>query len=68
MKRITHDLLRFVTEKPQKHTFTPGQATEVSIDHAGHLSNMENPEQLKILAASCEESSIPKQDFLFYAR
>jgi len=32
IKHITHDVLRIVTEKPQKYTFTPGQATEVSID------------------------------------
>lgn len=32
---ITHDVLRIVTEKPQKYTFTPGQATEVSINTNG---------------------------------
>ena len=32
---ITHDVLRIVTEKPQKHTFTPGQATEISINKSG---------------------------------
>jgi ferredoxin-NADP reductase len=35
IKHITHDVLRIVTEKPQKHTFTPGQATEVSINKNG---------------------------------
>lgn len=35
IKHITHDVLRIVTEKPQKHTFTPGQATEVSINKSG---------------------------------
>jgi len=35
IKHITHDVLRIVTEKPQKHTFTPGQATEVSINKIG---------------------------------
>ncbi len=29
---VTHNVLRIVTEKPQGYTFTPGQATEVSIN------------------------------------
>lgn len=32
IEHITHDVLRIVTEKPQKFIFTPGQATEVSIN------------------------------------
>jgi len=32
IKHITHDVLQIVTEKPQKYTFTPGQATEISIN------------------------------------
>lgn len=35
IKHITPDVLQIVTEKPQKHTFTPGQATEVSINKSG---------------------------------
>ena len=35
IQHITHDVLQIVTEKPQKHTFTPGQATEVSINKSG---------------------------------
>ena len=35
IKHITHDVLQVVTEKPQKHTFTPGQATEISISKDG---------------------------------
>lgn len=35
IKYITHDVLLIVTEKPQKHSFTPGQATEVSINKSG---------------------------------
>ena len=35
IKHITHDVLQIVTEKPQKHTFTPGQATEISINKRG---------------------------------
>ena|ERR1039457_579362 len=33
--KITHDVLQIVTEKPQQYTFTPGQATEVSINKNG---------------------------------
>lgn len=33
--KITHDVLKIVTEKPQQYTFTPGQATEVSINIDG---------------------------------
>lgn len=29
---VTHDVLRFVTEKPDGYTFTPGQATRVAIN------------------------------------
>lgn len=29
---VTHDVLKIVTEKPEKYNFTPGQATEVSIN------------------------------------
>src|ERR1035437_792522 len=33
--RITRDVLRIVTEKPDGYLFTPGQATEVSINKEG---------------------------------
>jgi ferredoxin-NADP reductase len=33
--KITHDVLKIVTEKPKKYGFTPGQATEVSINKNG---------------------------------
>ena len=33
--KITHDVLRIVTEKPEDYEFTPGQATEVSINKEG---------------------------------
>lgn len=33
--KITHDVLRIVIEKPGGYTFTPGQATEVSINKNG---------------------------------
>jgi ferredoxin-NADP reductase len=32
---VTHDVKSFVVERPEGHTFTPGQATEVSIDRDG---------------------------------
>ncbi len=35
IQHITHDVLQIVTEKPQKYNFTPGQATEVSINKKG---------------------------------
>ena len=35
INHITHDVLQIVTEKPQKYTFTPGQATEISISKKG---------------------------------
>jgi ferredoxin-NADP reductase len=35
IKHITHDVLQIVTEKPQQLHFTPGQATEVSINKEG---------------------------------
>ncbi len=33
--KITPDVLQIVTEKPKHYTFTPGQATEISIDRNG---------------------------------
>jgi ferredoxin-NADP reductase len=33
--KVTHDVLKIVTEKPQQFIFTPGQATEVSINKIG---------------------------------
>ena len=35
IKHLTHDVLQIVTEKPQKLHFTPGQATEISINKEG---------------------------------
>jgi ferredoxin-NADP reductase len=32
IKNVTHDVLRIVVERPQGYNFTPGQATEVSIN------------------------------------
>ena len=33
--KVTHNVLKIVTEKPQAYNFTPGQATEVSINKNG---------------------------------
>src|ERR1017187_2727193 len=33
--KVTHDVLKIVTEKPKKYIFTPGQATEISINKNG---------------------------------
>ena len=33
--KITHDVLKIVTEKPEQYNFTPGQATEISINKTG---------------------------------
>jgi ferredoxin-NADP reductase len=35
IKHITPDVLQIVTEKPQKYNFSPGQATEISINKTG---------------------------------
>lgn len=35
VKNVTHDVKQFRFEKPDGYTFTPGQATEVSIDKDG---------------------------------
>lgn len=32
IEKVTHDVLKIVTEKPQQYVFTPGQATEISIN------------------------------------
>jgi ferredoxin-NADP reductase len=35
IENVTHDVLKIVTEKPQHYSFTPGQATEISINKNG---------------------------------
>jgi ferredoxin-NADP reductase len=35
IRLITHDVLQIVTEKPEEFEFTPGQATEISINKEG---------------------------------
>ena len=53
IKHITHDVLRIVTEKPQKHTFTPGQATEVSINKSGWRADQICKKELSFTSARC---------------
>lgn len=40
--KITHDVLKIVTEKPQEYSFKPGQATELSINKKD-WNNKKNP-------------------------
>ncbi|SMO86695.1 FAD-binding oxidoreductase [Fodinibius sediminis] len=35
IQQVTHDVKRFTLDRPNGYTFTPGQATEVSIDKKG---------------------------------
>jgi ferredoxin-NADP reductase len=35
IRKVTHNVLTITTAKPQAYTFTPGQATEVSINKSG---------------------------------
>lgn len=35
INHITHDVINIKTEKPQKYLYTPGQATEISINKTG---------------------------------
>jgi ferredoxin-NADP reductase len=42
IQKITHDVLQIVTEKPPRYSFTPGQATEVSINE-NDWKNKKNP-------------------------
>lgn len=35
MEKVTHDVLRIVTEKPVQYAFNPGQATDVAINKKG---------------------------------
>lgn len=35
IQHVTHDVLQIITDKPQQYNFTPGQATEVSINKNG---------------------------------
>jgi len=54
IKHITHDVLQIVTEKPEQYHFTPGQATEVSI----------NKPDWKVKKNPFTFTCLPKDDFL----
>jgi|TARA_R110000737_G_scaffold104095_1_gene137250 ferredoxin-NADP reductase len=42
VEKVTHDVLKIVTEKPKQYHFTPGQATDISINKEG-LRDVKNP-------------------------
>jgi ferredoxin-NADP reductase len=42
LEHITHDVLQIITEKPPKYIFTPGQATDISVNKEG-WKNKKNP-------------------------
>ena len=52
--KITHDVLKIVTEKPKKFVFTPGQATGITINKNG-WKDMKNPFTF---------TSLPEDNFL----
>jgi ferredoxin-NADP reductase len=37
IKHITHDVIKIVTDKPRHYNFTPGQATEISVNKEGWI-------------------------------
>ena len=57
IKHITHDVLQLVTEKPEEYNFTPGQATEVSINKP-EWKGKKNP-----FTFTC----LPEDDFLEFS-
>ncbi|MEI7502960.1 MAG: hypothetical protein WCJ61_06720 [Paludibacter sp.] len=57
IKHVTHDVLQFITEKPDDYNFTPGQATHISIN---------NPEW-KNKAKPFTFTSIPENEFLEFS-
>ncbi|MCC7290306.1 flavodoxin reductase [bacterium] len=40
IENITHDVRRYITEKPNGYKFTPGQATDVAINQSGWVENL----------------------------
>lgn len=54
LEKITHDVLKIVTEKPSQYNFKPGQATELSINKKD-WSNKKNPFTF---------TSLPENDYL----
>ena len=54
VKNITHDVLQIVTTKPENYVFSPGQATEISINKMG-WKDKKNPFTF---------TSLPENDYL----
>ncbi len=54
ISKITHDVIKIVTEKPDGYKFTPGQATEVAINKKGWL------EEKRPFTFTC----LPAEDYL----
>lgn len=52
--KVTHDVIRIVTEKPARYHFLPGQATEVSINKMGWV------EEKRPFSFTC----LPENDYL----
>jgi ferredoxin-NADP reductase len=54
INNVTHNVLKIVTEKPQHYNFTPGQATEISINKNGWT------DQTRPFTFTC----LPEDDYL----
>ena len=54
VKKVTHDVLQIVTEKPPTYTFIPGQATDISIN------NNEWKEEKRPFTFTC----LPENDYI----
>ena len=54
VKKVTHDVLQIVTEKPPAYTFIPGQATDISIN------NNEWKEEKRPFTFTC----LPENDYI----
>ena len=54
IKKLTHDVLQIVTEKPPAYTFIPGQATDISIN------NDEWKEEKRPFTFTC----LPENDYI----
>ena len=66
MSSVTHDVKRFTIEKPKRFKFTPGQATEVSINKPGwedefdYLDSMFNEVKTQLYSPSATGNYITK--------
>ena len=57
IEHLTHDVLKIVTEKPSMYSFTPGQATEISINKVSWRN------ELRPFTFTC----LPDKDYLEFA-